>query len=115
MQMHTSRISVISRSDLGPTPDFAPLNSANSGLPVPQSCTPELAGLQLCPLGSHGFLCNEGLLSVFPFICLTVKQEPVAMLSFSSYASITMLPHMVSYLLFNLLLSPSVITIRILL
>jgi hypothetical protein len=54
------------------TPDFL----------VPQSCTPEFAGLQLCCPDFHGLLRNEGLLSVFPFICLTVKREPVTMLSF---------------------------------
>jgi hypothetical protein len=39
------RIVVIFHPNLGPTPDFVPLNSANSGLPVPRSCAPELVGL----------------------------------------------------------------------
>jgi hypothetical protein len=44
-----------------------PPHSANSGLPLPRSCAPEFTGLQLHPPDSHGFLHNEGLLSVFPF------------------------------------------------
>jgi hypothetical protein len=99
----------------GPTRVYLP-PLLHSKLPVCRSCTPEFVGPQLRPLGLHRFLHNEGLLSVFPFICLTVSTGTCDYaFSFVLYDSINMLLHATSYLLFNLLLSPSVITIRILL
>jgi hypothetical protein len=45
----------------------------NSGLLVRQSCIPELVRPQLHPLDLHEFLHNEGLLSIFLFISLTIS------------------------------------------